>query len=82
MKKIILDNLPTVWVIGIVLLSLVLVSNHANADMNTKITDTKNKIVNHLANEKAKTIEFQKKSWADAKKKWPWNKIFKDSNEQ
>ena len=80
MKKIILDNLPTVWVIGIVLLSLVLVSNHANADMNTKITDTKNKIVNHLANEKQKTIEFQKKSWANAKKQWPWSMIFKGDN--
>ena len=75
-----LDNLPTIWVIAIVLLSLVLVSNHANADMNTKIIDTKNKIVNHISNEKTKTIEFQKKSWANAKKKWPWNVIFKGDN--
>ena len=44
----ILDNLPTVWIVGIVLLSLVLVGNHAKADMNTKITDTKNKISNFI----------------------------------
>ena len=31
-----LDNLPTVWVIGIVILSVVLVSNHANAGEKTK----------------------------------------------
>ena len=32
MKKLLLDNLPTVWIVGIVLLSVVLVSNHANAN--------------------------------------------------
>ena len=36
MKKKILDNLPTVWIVGIVLLSIVLVSNHANAGEKTK----------------------------------------------
>ena len=82
MKKWILDNLPTVWVVGIVLFSIVLVSNHANADMNTKITDTKNKISNFIENEKVKTIDFQKKSWADAKKKWPWNVIFKGKDNE
>ena len=82
MKKKILDNLPTVWIVGIVLLSLVLVGNHAKADMNTKITDTKNKISNFIENEKVKTIEFQKKSWADAKKKWPWNVIFKGKDNE
>jgi len=58
MKKLLLDNLPTVWVIGIVLLSIVLVSNHANA----------NPVLNWFETEKNKTIEFQKKNWADGKK--------------
>ena len=64
------------------LVAVILISmSMASADVNTKITETKDKIVNHLANEKAKTIEFQKKSWADAKKKWPWNKIFKGNSD-
>tara|TARA_R100001509_G_scaffold116451_1_gene71295 strand:+ start:248 stop:484 length:237 start_codon:yes stop_codon:yes gene_type:complete len=63
------------------LVAVILISmSMASADVNTKITDTKDKIVNHLANEKAKTIEFQKKSWANAKKQWPWNIIFKGDN--
>jgi|TARA_B100000085_G_scaffold64960_1_gene57785 hypothetical protein len=57
MKKLLLDNLPTVWVIGIVLLSIVLVSNHANA----------NPVTNWLTNEKNKIVEYQTKSWADGK---------------
>ena len=36
MKKWLLDNLPTVFIVGIVLLSLVLVSNHANSNEKTK----------------------------------------------
>ena len=63
------------------LVAVILISmSMASADVNTKITETKDKIVNHLANEKAKTIEFQKKSWANAKKQWPWNMIFKGDN--
>jgi|TARA_Y100000356_G_C11039168_1_gene172562 hypothetical protein len=57
MKKLLLDNLPTVWVIGIVLLSIVLVSNHANA----------NPVLNWFETEKNKTIEYQKNSWANGK---------------
>ena len=63
------------------LVAVILISiSMANADVNSKITETKDKIVNHLANEKAKTIEFQKKSWANAKNQWPWNMIFKGDN--
>ena len=63
------------------LVAVILISmSMASADVNTKITETKDKIVNHIANEKAKTIEFQKKSWANAKKQWPWNMIFKGDN--
>ena len=65
------------------LVAVILISmSMAIADVNTKITETKDKIVNHLANEKAKTIEFQKKSWANAKKQWPWNMIFKGEDNE
>ena len=36
-----------------------------------------NKVSNFVNNEVEKTKEYQKKSWAEAKTKWPWNKIFK-----
>ena len=65
------------------LVAVILISmSMASADVNTKITETKDKIVNHIANEKAKTIEFQKKSWANAKKQWPWNMIFKGEDNE
>ena len=57
MKKYILDNLPTIWVMAIVLFSFVMVFNHANA----------NPILNWFETEKNKTIEFQKKGWQDGK---------------
>ena len=57
MKKLLLDNLPTVWVIGIVLLSIVLVSNHANA----------NPVTNWLTNEKNKIVEYQTENWEKGK---------------
>ena len=35
------------------------------------------KVGNWFTGEVEKTKEFQKKSFAEAKTKWPWNKIFK-----
>ena len=60
------------------IIAMVLFSTSALADIETKITNTKDKVSQFLANEKAKTIAFQKKSWADAKNKWPWT-MFKGS---
>ena len=36
MKKYILDNLPTIWVIAVFVLGMALVANHANAGEKTK----------------------------------------------
>ena len=44
MKKKILDNLPTIWVMAIVLFSFIMVFNHANA----------NPVLNWFENEKKK----------------------------
>ena len=52
-------------------LVIILISFKANA----------NPVVNWFETEKNKTIEYQKNSWDNAKKKWPWNKIFKGNND-
>ena len=40
------------------------------------------KVKNHIAKEWNDIKEHQTKSWAEAKTKWPWNKIFKgDKND-
>ena len=36
MKKYILDNLPTIWVIAVFVLGMALAANHANAGEKTK----------------------------------------------
>ena len=38
MKKYILDNLPTIWVIAVFVLGMALAANHANANENKSIT--------------------------------------------
>jgi len=43
----------------------------------TKIVEVPSKVGNHLKNEWEETKAFQANAWAEAKKKWPWNKIFK-----
>ena len=48
----------------------------------TAVSELPSKVGNHISMEIEKSKAYQKKSWAEAKKKWPWNKIFKDSNEQ
>ena len=49
MKKWILDNLPTVWCILIILVSVLLISNHANAcvdcDLNKKAFEKNAKVI-------------------------------------
>ena len=48
----------------------------------TTISEVPNKVGNFLTNEVEKTKEFQKASWAEAKTKWPWNKIFKGKDNE
>ena len=43
----------------------------------TTISEVPSKVGNFLTNEVEKTKEYQKKTWSEAKTKWPWNKIFK-----
>ena len=46
----------------------------------TAVSEVPSKVSNFVKNEVEKTKEYQKNSWDNAKKKWPWNKIFKSDN--
>ena len=69
MKLEVLDNRPSKWYnntmkhIIIAFLVLCFTTTVGNTNENNII----NKITNHIGNEKVKIIEYQKKSWADAK---------------
>ena len=39
------------------------------------------KVKNHIANEINDIKEYQKKTWAEAKTKWPWNVLLKGKND-
>ena len=41
------------------------------------VAEVPGKLVNFIGTEVDKTKEYQKKTWAEAKTKWPWNVIFK-----
>ena len=91
MKKYILDNLPTIWVIAVFVLGMALAANHANANENksitpkefaTKVSEVPSKVGNWFTNEVEKTKEYQANSFAEMKKKWPWNQIFKGKDNE
>ena len=69
MKLEVLDNRPSKWYnntmkhIIIAFLVLCFTTTVGNTNENNIV----NKITNHINNEKVKIIEYQKKSWADAK---------------
>ena len=55
----------------------------ANAeDKKLSINELPNKVGTWFNGEVEKTKDFQKKSWAEAKTKWPWNKIFKGKDNE
>ena len=70
-----LDNLPTIWVVAIVLFSIVLVSNHANATPVNKSKAEWHQLYvqagcmekTFLQREICKTKVFQKTNWQSGK---------------
>ena len=48
----------------------------------TNISEVPTKVGNFINSEVEKTKEYQKKTWAEAKTKWPWNKIFKGKDNE
>ena len=81
MKKYILDNLPAIWVVAVFVLGMAMVANHANANEEKSITpqefvsnvvEVPGKVGNWFTGEVEKTKEYQAKSWAEMKTKWPF----------
>jgi len=62
--------------IAVIMFSMSMASADENK-LSTTIKEMPNKVSNFVSAEVEKTKEYQKKSWAEAKTKWPWNKIFK-----
>ena len=88
MKKYILDNLPTIWVIAVFVLGMALAANHANANEEKSITpqefvsnvvEVPGKVGNWFTGEVEKTKEYQKASWAEMKSKWPFTMFNKNN---
>ena len=47
----------------------------------TALAETPAKLVNFISGEVDKTKEYQKKTWSEAKTKWPWKHLFKTDSE-
>ena len=45
------------------------------------VAEVPGKLVNFIGSEVDKTKEYQKKTWAEAKTKWPWKHLFKTDSE-
>ena len=73
MKKYILDNLPTIWVIAVFVLGMALAANHANAGEKTKqewnalYAEAGCMDLNFFQKEICKTKVFQKTNWQSGK---------------
>ena len=50
-------------------------------EFGTTIAQTPGKLANFISNEVNKTKEYQKKSWAEMKTKWPFNMLKGKSND-
>jgi hypothetical protein len=48
----------------------------------TAVSEVPSKVGNHFKNEWQDIKEYQAKSWAETKQRWPWNVILKGSNDE
>ena len=64
--------------ITIAALAFLLITGIAKAD----VSEVGTKVSNFVKSEVSKTKEYQTKVWAEAKTKWPWNKIFKGKDNE
>jgi len=83
-------NMKKSLLFAIALVTVILVSmNMASADEKkvtpkefaTAVSEIPSKVGNHLKNEWIDIKEYQANSFAEMKKTWPWNKIFKGKND-
>ena len=65
------------FAVSVVFVVFISVKMASAEDTKLSINEIPNKIGNFVGTEIEKTKEYQKKTWAEAKTKWPWNVIFK-----
>ena len=62
--------------IAIGALAFLLITGIAKADETIDV-----KVKNHIVNEWNDIKEYQAKSWAETKQRWPWNVLLKGNND-
>ena len=62
--------------IAIAALAFMLITGIAKAEDTIDV-----KVKNHIVNEWNDIKEYQTKTWAEAKTKWPWNVLLKGNND-
>ena len=85
-------NMKSILLFVASLVAVIFISmSMANADekktitldqVSTTVSELPTKVSSWGKSEWEKTKDFQKKSWAEAKTKWPWNKIFKGKDNE
>ena len=83
-------KLKEIIAVAIAGLIFMLITGIAKADEKTitpqelgqAINEVPSKVSNFVKSEVSKTKEYQTKVWAEAKTKWPWNKIFKGKDNE
>jgi|TARA_B100000085_G_C18199191_1_gene372960 hypothetical protein len=80
-----MDKVKEYMMITVMATVILIMTGVAKADETTTFGDfvsawasVPGKIINHVKAEAVDIKEHQKKSWADAKTKWPFNKISSD----
>ena len=76
--------------IAIAALAFLLITGIAKSDEKTvtpqefveTVASVPGKVGNHVKNEWQDIKEYQAKSWAETKQRWPWNKIFKGKDNE
>ena len=70
-------KLKDTFMIAVVALAFMLITGIAKSEETID-----EKVKNHIVNEWNDIKEYQTKSWAEAKTKWPWNVILKGKDNE
>ena len=82
-------KLKETMMIAIAALAFMLITGIAKAEDKTitpqefvsNVAEVPGKLVKFIGNEVDKTKEYQAKSWAEMKTKWPWNVLLKGKDD-
>ena len=82
-------KLKEIVMVTIAALAFMLITGIAKSDEKTitpqefvtAVSEVPSKVGNHVKNEWQDIKEYQTKSWAEAKTKWPWNVLLKGKDD-